>query len=511
MARVTSDSLSQLIKPAIAFLAPVALALAFPKTNWWLLSFVSLAPLFWLWSNASWKSAFWWGWLSGTVYFGLMLNWVPNSLGDFIGAWTILALALLAAWQGLAFAAAAVLISLIRRPGFGGVAVYAAPAAWFICEFVRTRGELGVPFASLGLVAAHIAWLLPMAAYAGVFGIGAIVALINGAVAGLVWGTPRGRATACAILGALAVLVIAGDVARAHVVQPAPRWKVAIAQGNISQRVKWSPEIFTHTIQVYSDLTRQASKRGARVVVWPETVVTAYPLQEPWLLHDLEAIASSAHVWLIAGTVDKLTPRGYHNAVIDLTPKGKLDGVYDKHLLVPFAEFLPFDRVLRRLPLMNQASDFFPGTGPRLLSGDGVPFGILVCYESGFSSYARQTANAGAQALIVVTDDAWWGDTSGPYQHLDMAVLDAVETGRWVVRGAATGVSAVVDPHGSIVGSQPLDQLGLLVANIGRPIDTPYLHFGALWLVLLALIGVAIGLVKGRARAVGWRSARGPA
>jgi apolipoprotein N-acyltransferase len=92
-----------------------------------------------------------------------------------------------------------------------------------------------------------------------------------------------------------------------------------------------------------------------------------------------------------------------------------------------------------------------------------------------------------------------------------MSGLDAVETGRWVVRGAATGVSAVVDPHGNVVSTLPLDKSGLLVANVGRPIDTPYLHFGTLWLVVLALIGVGIGLAQGRTRAVGWRSARGPA
>lgn len=469
--------------------------------------------MFWLWSNASWKSAFWWGWLSGTVYFGLMLNWVPNSLGDYIGAWTILALILLASWQGLAFAATAIVVSFIRRRGFGfgALCVFAAPAAWFTIEFARTRGGMGVPFASLGLVAAHVPWLLPMAAYAGVYGVGAIVALINGALTGIVWGTARGRTAGCAAIVVIALLVTAGDISRAHVVQPATRWKVAIAQGDISQRVKWSPSIFAHTIQVYSDLTHQAAKSGARIVVWPETVVTAYPLQEPWLLHDLEAIAMSSRVWLVAGTVDKLSPRGYRNAVIDITPKGTLADVYEKHLLVPFAEFLPFDGVLRKLPLLNQASDFFPGPGPHLLPADAVPFGVLICYESGFSSYARQTANAGAQALIIVTDDAWWGDTSGPYQHLDMAVIDAVETGRWVVRGAATGVSAVIDPHGSIVSSLPLDRQGLLVAKIGGPIDTPYVRFGALWLVLLSLVMLGVGLGRGRARTVGWRSARGPA
>src|SRR5450755_989175 len=259
MTEFTRGSLPQLVKLAIAFFAPVALTLAFPKTDWWPLSFVALAPLFWLWSNASWKSAYWWGWLSGTVYFGLMLNWVPNSLGDYIGAWTILALALLAAWQGLAFAATAILVSFIGRRGFGVAAVFAAPAAWFVVEFARTRGEMGVPFASLGLVAAHAAWLLPMAAYAGVFGVGAIVALFNGALTGILWGTPRARSAALATIGALAVLVIAGDIARARVAPPAPRWQVGIAQGNISQRVKWSPEIFAQTIQVYTDLTRQAA------------------------------------------------------------------------------------------------------------------------------------------------------------------------------------------------------------------------------------------------------------
>ena len=511
MGRVNPESLPQTLKIAISILAPVALALAFPKTNWWPLAFVAVAPMFWLWSKAPLRSAFLWGWLSGALYFGITMDWVPNSLGDYIGGWKLLALVLLAAWQGFAFGAVGLLTSWIARRGYGAAAVFAVPAAWLLVDLIRTRGSMGVPFGSLGFVAAHVSWLLPIAAYAGVYGLSAIFALVNSSVVGIFSGTDNARRASFGVLIVLAALIALGDVQQSRVVLPPARLPVGIAQGNISQRVKWSPEIFAQTIELYTGLTRKAAAAGARVVVWPETVVTAYPLQEPWLLHDLQAVAAASHVYLLTGTLDKLTPRGYHNAVLDLTSSGKLASVYDKHILVPFAEYLPLDRVLRRLPLMSEASDFFPGPGPHLLTADGVQAGILVCYESGFASYARATANAGASALVIVTDDAWWGDSAGPYQHLDMAVIDAVQTGRWVVRGAATGVSAIIDPAGRFVKLLPLDVTGTIVAPIGAPVETPYDRFGALWLVLLALVALVAGFVPGRTRSMGWRSARGPA
>ncbi len=439
------------------------------------------------------------------------MDWVPNSLGDYIGAWKLLALLLIAAWQGFSFAAVGLLISLVGRRGHSALLVFAAPAAWLLVDFVRTRGSMGVPFGSLGFVGAHVPWLLPLAAYAGVYGLTAIFALVNSAIAGVAFGTTSAKQASIGAVVVLIILIVLGDVQRSHVVVSPARVRVGIAQGNISQRIKWSPEIFAQTLELYTGLTRKAAARGARVVVWPETVITAYPLQEPWLLHDLQAIASTSRVTLIAGTLDKLTPRGYHNAVLDITSSGKLASVYDKHILVPFAEYLPFDTLLRHLPLMDQASDFFPGPGPHLLTAAGIPAGILVCYESGFASYTRATANAGASALIVVTDDAWWGDTAGPYQHYDMSVIDAVQTGRWVVRGAATGISGIIDPTGRTVASLPLDVSGVVVASIGAPVDTPYDRFGALWLVLLAIVALAAGFVPSRTQSTGWRSARGPA
>ena len=440
-----------------------------------------------------------------------MFFWMTNSLGDFIGNWKFLAGLLLGGIEGLAFAAVALLTALVCRGTIGALAVFALPSAWLLVESVRTRGALGVPFGELGLAGAHIAWLLPVAAFGGAYGLSAVIALCNGAVAGIVAGTPRARIAGVAALGALAVLVAAADVSRARVAVPAPDLRVAIAQGGISQRDKWSPAVFEHTMTVYSDLTRAAAARGAKVVVWPETAVTSYPLQDPSLLAYLERLAAANGVWLLAGTVDRPQKQSLYNAVIELTPRGTLTGEYQKHILVPFAEYLPADQYLRGLPLFEEASQFVPGPGPTLLRAAGKRFGVLVCYESAFAPYAREIVNAGADAMVIVTDDAWFGHTSGPYQHAEMAIIDAVQTGRWVVRGADTGISEIIDPKGTIVDRLDLDRSGIVVADIGPGIDAPYVRWGFAWPLGGALVILIVALLPRPRNAGGWRSRRGRA
>ncbi|MDQ2817733.1 MAG: apolipoprotein N-acyltransferase [Candidatus Eremiobacteraeota bacterium] len=497
----------------LSVLCPIAVALSFPKANVTAFAFVGLAPLFWSWSQASWKAAFWSGWLAGSILFGIVLYWMTHSIGDFVGNWTPVALVLLAAMQGLFVGAAALLTALCCRGRYGALAVAAAPAAWVVAEMLRSLGALGMPFGDLGLVAVHVPWLLPMAAFGGVFGVSAIIALVNGALAGIAASQGGARRAGTAALVALALIVVIGDAARARVLVEPPHLKVAIAQGNISQRAKWSPAVFGHTLQTYAALTRTAADRGARLVVWPETAITSFPLQDAALLRVLETLAQSSHEWILAGTIDRVGAGAYHNVVIALSPQGALSGVYVKHLLVPFAEYLPLDRYLRRVALLAHASQFTAGDGPKILAASGAAFGTLICYESAFPPYARRTANAGADTILVVTDDAWFGHTAGPYQHLDMSVIDAVQTGRWVVRGADTGVSAIIDPKGNVIQSLPLDQTGVIVGDIGPPIGAPYLRLGSFWLIALAGVAVLAALAESAGRrggqAAGWRSKRG--
>ncbi len=475
------------------------LALAFPKTEYTPLAFVALAPLFWLWSVSSWKAALGWSLISGTILFAMLDAWMVYSIGDEIGNLRFLALGLLSLGESSFVAVAAVATSLIARGSFRLPMIFAAPAAWLIMESLRTNGAVSMPFAHLGAVAAHAAWLLPMAAYAGMYGLTAIIALSNGAVAGILFGDGATRAIGAATLGCLIVLIALGDAARTSIPLPAPNATVAIVQGDISQRTKWSPAIFAHTIAIYTNLTKRAAARGADIVIWPETAITDYPLQKPALLNELRGLVRAQKVWLVAGAVESPQRGVLYNVALTLDPDGSLQGVYRKHILVPFAEFLPFDDFFRRIHGFDAASAFRHGPGATLLDVDGHRFSPLICFESAYASYARAGAVLGATALLIITDDAWFGATSGPVIHADLAAIDAVQTGRWVVRGADTGISQVIDPKGRIVGQLPLDVSDILIAHIGPPIDTPYVRFGATWLeglALLILLAAALAPVR---------------
>ena len=489
---------------------PLALVFAFPKANATWLAFIGLAPLFWLWSRSSWKTALWSGFFSGAILYGALLHWVTDALAWQIGGWHHLALALGMALEGLYTATAALIISLVGRgrDSFSALAIFAAPSAWLLLDQLRQRGTFAMPFGDLGLVAAHLPWLLPAAAYVGLTGVGALVALVNGAAVGVAAGAPRARLVAVGVIGAIALFVAAADVSRARVVLPPASTPVAIAQGDISQKVKWSPEVFARSLDVYTNFTRQAAASGAKIVVWPETAITAMPLREPLLLRTLERLAVENRASIVTGAIDAAGPKTYYNAAVDFTPEGGVGGIYAKHILVPLAEYLPLAQLLSGLPLMDKVSAFEPGPGPTLLDAAGMRFGMLICFESAFAGYTRATTLAGADALIIITDDDWFGRSAGPLQHADFAVFDAVQTGRWVVRGADTGVSEIIDPKGRILQSLPTGRAGVIAASIGSPVPTAYVRFGSNWLYALALIAVVIGLVRRRPPETGWRSKR---
>lgn len=496
---------------ALTLVCPLLIWAAFPKLNVAVLAFVALAPMFWLWSKSSWRAAFWWGWAFGGFATALLGSWAITSLGDFIGGWAFLGIVVLGVVEGFSMAVVAALVAAMCRGRFGISTMFAVPAGFLLTEFARTQGQLGIPFGELGLVGVHLSWLLPTAAFFGVYGMSAIVALCNGALVALFAGVDRStRIAGAALLVVLAACVVAANLARANVQLPPATVPVAVAQGAITQRQKWTPQIFAYTLDTYESLTRDAARAGARVVFWPETAVTAHPLNQPDVLARLQRIARDNRITLMAGTLELVSypPEVDYNAVLAIDPDGRVQGTYRKKILVPFAEYLPADRFLRGLPLVSQASRFVSGPGATPLQGAGMRFGILICYESAFAQYARETALV-SDALAVLTDDAWFGSSSGPYQHADMAIVDAVETGRWVVRGGDTGISQIVDPLGRVIAYLPLDEKGFIIGLIGPPNDTPYDRIGDGWFVWPVLAMLALGFVRQRVRGDGWRSRRG--
>ena len=493
---------------ALTIACAFAMSLAFLKTNATFVAFFGLAPLFWLWSKSSWKSAFWWGMLTAAIMWGNSLHWITDSLRYVIGDWYLLGFVLGAIVEGAFVGVIAAATSFVCRKGIGASSVFAVPAAWLLVDASRSYVVPQLPFGELGAIAVGVPWLLPLASFAGITGLTAIFALVNGALFGIVAGTHRARTAGIGAIVALTVLIVMGDEARSRVVLPAPTLRVAVAQGDISQRQKWSPAVFAHTLGVYENLTRSAAARGAKVVFWPETAITAFPLQDNRLLLRLRALAIASQVTLLAGALNAPAPHVIFNTVIDVAPNGSL-AAYDKHILVPFAEYLPLDKVLRRLPLFNQASWFSPGPGAQALPAAGENFGTLICFESAFEWYIRATANIPSDALTVLTDDAWFEGSPGPQQHADFSILAAVETGRWVVRGGDTGISMIVDPIGRVVHMLPLDTAGVIVGDIGPPIQTPFDRYGFIWVLVLAGVALVLGFVQPRHQIIRWRSRRG--
>ncbi|MEE9615114.1 MAG: apolipoprotein N-acyltransferase, partial [Thermodesulfobacteriota bacterium] len=295
--------------------------------------------------------------------------------------------------------------------------------------------------------------------------------------------------------------------------------EVALAQGNIDQSFKWDPAFQQKSIALYRDLTIKAGKDGAELVVWPETAVPFYLESDPMGPVVLD-IANEAGVRILTGA-PAYDPdiragggggggRNYFNSAYLIAPPGIITGRYDKIHLVPFGEYVPLKKLLFFVDkLTHGIGDFTPGTSTEPLKfgrpggKGGVGLGVLICYEAIFPAIARAFVRDGATLLVNVTNDAWFGKTSAPYQHLAMTAVRAVENRVFLVRAANTGISAIVDPAGRIIERSELFEEALVMGSVGlrQGGKSFYTLYGDVFaLGCLALTGVFIALGLNRRR-----------
>lgn len=475
--------MSSLIPFITATLGAVVMALAFPKTNAAIFAPLGAVALFWAWFGVSPKRAFWIGWVAGTVFFAINFWWFGETAGALIAPFGF-ALALGPA-IGDAFFGFAIVGSLIafaagalaRRDRVARALVPVGAAAIFaVGEWLRSEGlgVLGLPFGSLGYtqVASPLA---PLAALGGAYGITFVVCTLGAYAAfALRLRAVRGS-SGDASIAALATLAL---VAFAWIVWPArtlatPTHRVAAIQGNIVQSLKFTPGAFAEALRRYELLTLRAAKKHPALIVWPETVIAVPINRYPQLTKRFAALAKRTRAELVVGT-NYLGADGPYNVLYFFRPDGGLDAIYRKRQLVPFAEHLPFAAILGRIPWAQNASHFLSGTTEGLVSVDGLRYGPIVCWESAFTDLVGGDVRDGATALIVATDDAWFGTTAGPYQHAQIAQMRALETGRWVVRAAATGISGLIAPNGRYTRASGLDEEAIVTGEIGTSVRTPY-------------------------------------
>jgi len=448
------------------------------------------------------------GFLAGTAANLLLFYWIAytvavmGKLGWPLGC---LAALLISAYMGIYFSAGGFLVFRLNRR-FGNAGLWIFPFAWIGLEFARSVLLSGFPWMLFGYSLAGNATLMQAADLAGVFGLGFLLVAANVFLyrAGdcLVRREYRLGSIFAAGLAAILVFLAAYGSYRGGERGARPSGgslRVGIAQGGIDQNKKWDPAFQRETLAIFEELSREARSKGAEVIVWPETAAPFFYGWEIEQSREVDRVAAEGGLPLIFGA-PWFSPSGggkYFNSVFIINRRGVAEGRYDKRQLVPFGEYVPLKSILFFVRKLTEGGeDFSAGTSPALFPVAGGLAGASVCYEAVFPGIIRESVLSGAQWLVNVTNDAWFGDTVAPHQHLAMARMRAVEFRRPMVRAANSGVSALIDERGVATETLGLFRAGTLVGEVlPRSGETLYAKTGEIFAISCTIITFLILLI----------------
>jgi apolipoprotein N-acyltransferase len=378
---------------------------------------------------------------------------------------------LLALYLSLFPALTAVIMSrLIARAGAS--ALFVAPAAWVATEFLRGYLFGGFPWVPLGNSQVTVLPVAQLASVLGVYGLSALVAFVNTAIAYALLRTGAARfkvlASAAALLIAIGVWG-AWRIGDGSLTREGTPIRVGLVQGNIEQSMKWRPEAARTIFTTYISMTRDVVRRGAQYVIWPESSTPFTFEGDPLGERQMRDLARETKVPILFGSDQIMTGERdmHYNAAFQLAPDGTTAAVYRKIHLVPFGEFVPLSEWLTFFPPLVQTlagfAPFTPGDAMVMLPVGEHLTSTAICYEVVYPSLVREAVLDGSQLLTTITNDAWYGHSSAPYQHFAMASMRAIEHGRYLARAANTGISGVIDPYGRVVADSAIfEQVGLV-------------------------------------------------
>lgn len=416
--------------------------------------------------------AFRFGWLAGTLAATGCFYWMVIPVQAYGGLPWFVALpcpALLAAFIGLYFGLFSLSMHYAGKRIDGVPLCLLAGFSWAAMEMLMGSVLSGFPW--LNLASGFAPWpaLVQGASVIGAYGLSGVFAAL--AVAALLCSTYR---SALALAVGLAALIVGFGFYRTATFDVGERdYTVAVVQGNVDQGLKWNPQYQADTVKKYAQLSLEAiAKDSPALLVWPETAMPFYLQEDTGYRKALELLANDTGSAIITGSpayrvIDAKT-RSYvlYNRAWLIDSSGHMTQSYDKEHLVPFGEYMPLEKWVPFKKLVQAAGNFKPGEDNRPLKLNGVALGMLICYEAIFPDLAQQQVERGASVLVNISNDAWFGDTSAPGQHLDLAVMRAVEQGRWLVRSTNTGISAFVDPLGRLAGTTRQFEAGTLSMKI---------------------------------------------
>jgi apolipoprotein N-acyltransferase len=490
-------------KPAIRssripfILSGLLTVLAYPPVNLWPLAWVSLVPLIRQLRNLPLRLAFRRGWWAGLIFNTGLLYWIAlNSGADFpLAPLSLLGLLLIMPLYWAVFAA--IWTWLYRR--WGSLAALLLPAVWVGLEVLKNAPEIAFPWQELGLSQIGFLPMVQIAELGGIRLISAWVVLLNVALFLLL---DKRRSFALILFTLLAVSPIWGWWRMNHLPLGGPPLTVALIQGNVDPDAKWTEDAALN-FSLYEKLTREAiSGSKPDLILWPETALPVYLGHQLEYQRRLRNFVREIGAPVLTGAPHyELRPGGgpiRYNSAFFFPKDGSPPLRYDKIRLVPFGERVPFQRWFPKLGELNLGqAEFTPGKQRTVfeLSG-GVKVAPQICFESVFSEEIAPFAANGARVIANMTNDGWYGNSSGPYQHAELVRFRSIESRYPLVRAANTGISLAVDRAGHVVDRLPYGVSGLKLVTVqsGGPETTFYLHHGELIPRVLACIAL-LGLI----------------
>ena len=450
----------------LAALSALLLVGAYPPCDWGWLAWVTLVPLLLAIEEQSPRRAFAIAYVAGLLYFLGLLSWLlyVSAIG-----WVLLA-AYLALFVGLF----GWFVGFLTPHVSPRASLVLVPAAWVALEWARSHLLTGFGCGLLGYTQWRWLPVIQIADIVGAYGVSFLVVLVNVAL----WRGWRARrqpqpliALPLVVGGVLAVTVAYG-IWRLRMPIAGEAIRVAVVQGNIPQSRKWDAAWRDEILQQYMRLTARAvATDRPSLIVWPETSVPGLLGIDETVTNALVRLVAQVRVPCVVGAPTErvlATGLALYNSAVLVTPDGGLEARYDKLHLVPYGEFLPFERSLPWLRhLLPPLGDFSPGreatvftiegqeTGDKrqVIVGSALRFSTLICFEDVFPSLARRFVRDGARLLAVITNDAWFGPTGAAAQHAQASVFRAIENRVSVVRAANTGLSCLIDPRGRLTAS----------------------------------------------------------
>lgn len=455
-----------------ALLSGLLIFLSFPAIDLYLLAWFGMAPLLYSLYGKDRKEAFNAGFLFGLVYFFGTTFWIYHSInkyGGFPFAYSLILVFLLCAYLSLYPSLFAFLYATtIRKTDLPSIIV--APTLWTSLEYLRSYALTGFPWSSIGYSQYKFLPFIQISDITGIYGVSFLVVAFNAGIVDIL--LLKKRRTEKPLYSRLPnifgfifiicflIFSFSYGFYRLYENRAGKELKVAIIQGNIEQDRKWDLSYQQFVLSAYKELTLQASSQKPDLIIWPETSLPFFFGGDKALTDDLVFFQQQLDAYLLFGSVlEKKGSKenGYTNSAVLLNKAGSVSYIYDKIHLVPFGEYVPLRTVLFFIDkLVYGIGDYIPGTHYLKAITPFGSFGTAICYEIIFPGLVRKFFIRGGDFMVTITNDAWFGNTFGPYQHFSMSVFRAIENRKPLLRAANSGISGFIDSNGRIINKTNL-------------------------------------------------------